>query len=125
MTLTARVTDRAGKQSKKQVRFFPSVDSERAPTANLRATPADALAVDFSGASSRDADGLVVAWEWYFGDGSTGLGRDIRKTYTAAGEYTVRLRVRDNQGGIDVAKRTIRVGEAGLVERVRHALPFD
>jgi PKD repeat protein len=54
-----------------------------------------------------------LEWTWNFGDGSTAknvVGPTHR--YTQAGEYTVRLSVKDDDGDEDTASMLIRVGEA-------------
>jgi PKD repeat protein len=45
------------------------------------------LAVQFSDVSS----GLVSAWSWDFGDGTSGVGREPEHVYSAPGTYTVTL----------------------------------
>ena len=42
--------------------------------------------------------GMVSAWSWDFGDGTTGTGRAVEHRYTAAGTFTVRLTVTDDDG---------------------------
>jgi PKD repeat protein len=47
------------------------------------------LAVQFTDLST----GTVTTWEWTFGDGSTSTSQNPGHTYTAAGAYTVKLKV--------------------------------
>lgn len=56
------------------------------------------LVVSVDGSAATDADGSVASYAWQFGDGSTGTGKTAMHTYAAAGSYTVRLVVTDNQG---------------------------
>ncbi len=55
-------------------------------------------AATFDGASSTDADGTVVSWEWDFGDGTLASGSSVQHTWSAPGTYVVRLTVRDDDG---------------------------
>ncbi|MBP6750325.1 MAG: PKD domain-containing protein, partial [Xanthomonadaceae bacterium] len=48
--------------------------------------------------SSSDAGGSITARLWTFGDGSTSTVTNPVKTYTAAGTYSVSLKVTDNGG---------------------------
>lgn len=59
---------------------------------------ASGLDVHFDGSESNDPDGVVVDWSWSFGDGSSGSGKTVDHTYTAAGTYSVTLTVTDNTG---------------------------
>lgn len=55
-----------------------------------------ARTVTFTGTSSTSSAGApVVAWEWYFGDGTTISGPQPVHTFAAAGTYSVTLVVRD------------------------------
>jgi DNA-binding beta-propeller fold protein YncE len=52
----------------------------------------------FFAGSSTDADGSIAAYDWSFGDGTTGAGLQGVHTYSAPGTYTVTLRVTDDSG---------------------------
>ncbi|MDH4396626.1 MAG: PKD domain-containing protein [Limnobacter sp.] len=56
------------------------------------------LTVNFSAAGSSDANGSIVSYDWDFGDGTTGTGATVSKTYTDAGNFTAALVVTDNGG---------------------------
>lgn len=56
------------------------------------------LAASFDGSASSDAEGLVTAYSWNFGDGQSGTGAAASHTYTAAGTYHVTLTVTDGAG---------------------------
>ena len=112
VTLTARISDLAGNTTAKSVQFFVSVVSAQPPTAVINANPTSgtaAVTVNFDGSASFDPDGLIVSYEWSFGDGTTGAGKTAVKTYTQAGTYTATLLVRDNQGGVGTKTQTITV----------------
>ena len=57
------------------------------------------MAVSFSAAGSIDPDGVIVAYQWNFGDGSPPVsGPAPRHTYTRFGTYNAVLEVTDNTG---------------------------
>ncbi|MCV2394230.1 PKD domain-containing protein [Actinotalea sp. M2MS4P-6] len=68
-----------------------------APVAAFTATP-DGLSVGLDGTASADPDGTVVAWDWDFGDGTTGTGETTTHEYATGGTYTVQLTVTDDGG---------------------------
>lgn len=74
--------------------------ANQAPTAVVTGPSAGAVgaALSFSGSQSSDPDGSIASYGWNFGDGQTGTGATVSKTYTTAGTYTVRLTVTDAQG---------------------------
>ena len=69
------------------------------PGATVTGHPADNLT--FTAAGATDADGAIVAFFFDFGDGSTSGWTNqstVVHAYAAAGNYTAKLRVRDNRG---------------------------
>ena len=70
------------------------------------------LSLSFSAILSYDPDGIIVKFEWDFGDGASGSGEAASHTYTTSGSFTVVLRVTDNNGATDTASKTIAVNEA-------------
>ena len=48
-------------------------------------------------ASATDADGDALDYTWDFGDGTTGVGASVSKTFVAAGAYVVKVVVSDGQ----------------------------
>ena len=80
---------------------FPTAGQQ--PQAVISATPSSGtvpLAVVFSSAGSADTDGLIVGYEWDFGDGSGFVAGSAtaNRTYPTAGSYTAQLKVTDNSG---------------------------
>ncbi|MFB3923019.1 MAG: S8 family serine peptidase [Terriglobia bacterium] len=60
----------------------------------------------FDGTGSYDPDGQILIYLWDFGDGTTAVGPSVVHQYTAGGNYTVTLTVRDNLGGIGTQTTT-------------------
>jgi len=70
------------------------------------------LTVSFSAILSYDPDGIIVKFEWDFGDGSSATGESASHVYTTSGSFTIVLRITDNRGGTDTASKTITVSAA-------------
>jgi hypothetical protein len=67
------------------------------------------LSVRFDASSSYDPDGLVVSWQWEFGDSTDGVGEVITHTFPSVGIYTVSVVVTDIDGATSTHTATIRV----------------
>ena len=50
---------------------------------------------------SKDDDGVIVSWQWSFGDGATSSERHPVHTYGEEGKYNVLLVVTDDRGATD------------------------
>jgi len=68
------------------------------------------LPVAFDSAGSDDPDGTLVAYEWKFGDGTTGTGANPTHTYVTQGTYNVSLMVTDDNGAMDSSTTTATIG---------------
>ncbi|HEY8452113.1 MAG: PKD domain-containing protein [Micromonosporaceae bacterium] len=68
------------------------------------------LTCTFDASASFDPDGTVVAWDWNFGDGTTGSGEVVTHTYAAGGSFTVTLTVTDDSGATDTDTQRVTVG---------------
>ena len=71
------------------------------PRAEFTATPeADypPLDVTFDATASSSPNGIVVSYNWDFGDGETGTGATITHRYEEKGTYTVTLEITDSSG---------------------------
>jgi RHS repeat-associated protein len=87
------------------------------PIARLAANPSLGVApliVNFSGLLSSDVDGSIASYDWNFGDPSSGAantasGSLAMHSFLVAGNYTVTLLVRDNQGASATVTQVIRV----------------
>jgi hypothetical protein len=69
------------------------------------------LLVRLDASASFDPDGSIASYEWDFGDGRSGAGRALSHEYTAAGTYTVVLRVTDDGGARSAASRLVAAEE--------------
>lgn len=58
---------------------------------------------------STDADGRVVGWLWFFGDGTTSQTQNATHRYLAPGTYNVTLAVRDDSGAVANVAREVAV----------------
>jgi hypothetical protein len=85
-----------------------AVPANQPPAASFTATTSG-LTGQFNAGGSTDADGTIVAYEWTFGDGTTGTGVTASRVYAAAGNYTVGLTVRDDDGATNSTTRTVTV----------------
>jgi len=63
--------------------------------------------VAFDASSSRDPDGQITAYQWTFGDKTTGSGVKIEHAYPSVGSYQVTLLVIDDGGGAQLITKTI------------------
>jgi PKD repeat protein len=79
--------------------------------ASFKAQVARGEDVLFDGSGSYDADGVVVGWEWSFGDGIKGVGMQTWHMYSKAETYAVSLAVTDNRGAVSTSTWTIVVEE--------------
>ncbi len=70
------------------------------------------FAVNFSATLSEDEDGVIIQFEWDFGDGMSGSGENVTHTYATAGTFTAVLRVTDNDGETGRTNKTIYVSPA-------------
>lgn len=79
--------------------------ANQAPTASFSYTPSSPLAgttVSFNASASTDTDGSIVLYEWDFtGDGITDATGLTQARSFAAGSYSIRLKVTDNDGATD------------------------
>lgn len=54
--------------------------------------------INFNASASSDKDGMIVSYEWEFGDDKNGTGVKTTHTYSSPGEYYAILTVEDDDG---------------------------
>jgi len=87
------------------------------------AKPTIADDVNFYDRSTDPFEGVIVSWEWDFGDGSTSSKRNPTHRYRRDGQYLVTLKVTDDEGATCETSRTITVGAIEALP-VRSILTF-
>lgn len=100
-TATLTVVDSDGLSSSQNVTISVTQPSNNAPVALASAsttTGVAPLAITFSSSGSYDSDGTIVAYNWNFGDGTSSTAAAPTKSYSAAGNYAVKLTVTDDRG---------------------------
>ncbi|WP_304412825.1 PKD domain-containing protein [Cellulomonas sp. HZM] len=82
--------------------------ANQAPHAAFTSTVSD-LGVQLDSSSSSDSDGSITSYAWTFGDGGTASTANPSHTYAAAGTYTVKLTVTDDDGASDSVSHDVTV----------------
>lgn len=67
------------------------------------------LQVNFDASASYDSDGKIISYNWIFGDGTAGEGKNASHTYNFGGIFTITLTVIDNDGYTDSTTKSIEV----------------
>ena len=107
-TVTLTVTDNKGATG-----VFTNSVTVKAPRVNVAPAASftsaiDHLALTVDGTGSADSDGTITSYAWAFGDNTTATGPTPPvHTYAAAGTYTVKLTVTDNDGATGVSQTTV------------------
>lgn len=117
--VTLTVSDNSGLHCEKNT-TSQQIDVNTPPQAALAgpqlACVGESVSLDASG--SKD-DGGKMTYRWNFGDGTTGEGAQVTKTYEKGGVYQVGVNVDDNAGtscSVDAAKHTIRINTAPVAK---------
>ncbi len=76
------------------------------PTASFAAS-CSTMTCSFDASSSTAPGSSITSYAWNFGDGKTGSGVKAAHTYSATGNYTVKLTVTNASGATDVATRAV------------------
>ena len=91
-------------------------DAQLASVVNLRIPPVaaftsscDGLVCTFDASDSADADGLIISFEWDFGDGDTSTEAIDENNFPFPGDYDVTLTLIDDDGDTDTAVATVTV----------------
>ncbi|NOX18420.1 MAG: PKD domain-containing protein [Chlorobi bacterium] len=77
-----------------------SIYVNEAPIAKAEGTKSGSVgqSLRFSAAKSRDPNGQITRYNWNFGDGKTAEGIETEHRFSKAGNYSVKLTVKDNAG---------------------------
>jgi uncharacterized membrane protein len=81
------------------------------PVVDFTAQPAissGSFAYSFT-ANATDPDGMIVSYNWEFGDGTTSILQNPTHTYITAGSYTTKVTVTDNRGAQANATQVIQL----------------
>ncbi len=111
VTLTVADDDGA---SDTEMKIVSVVTANQPPTVVFTyspATPGVGEEVTFNASASSDPNGAdtIASYEWEFGDGTTGTGQTTAHSYTAEGDYEVRLTVIDEAGASETATQRVEV----------------
>jgi PKD repeat protein len=82
--------------------------TNKVPTAAFTASTSN-LTANLDATTSSDPDGTITAYNWAFGDGTTGTGATASHAYAAAGTYSVTLTVTDNLGATATSTQSVTV----------------
>jgi PKD repeat protein len=86
------------------------------------------LTILFDASGSYDVDGVIISYDWDFGDGETGSGIYLTHTYQGPGRYDVTLEVTDDDGkkfSKSIQIIIYPVGEEAQSEEKVALFPFD
>jgi gliding motility-associated-like protein len=95
-TVTLIVTDANGCQDTLTRPSYIRINPPVADFTQSNTSGCPPLSVTFNDASTSSNN--IVAWDWDFGDGTTGTGAPVTHTYGTPGVYTVTLIVTDSVG---------------------------
>jgi len=100
--VTLTVSDDAGAVDSQQV---PIVVTNAPPTAQASVSndnPYPGDVVSFTASGSVDINGVIVSYDWDFGDGNTATGATVLHDYFQSGYYVVTLTITDNDGATTI-----------------------
>lgn len=66
--------------------------------------------------TSTDSDGIVVAWSWNFGEGTSSIEQSPSHTYASDGTHTVTLAVTDDGGATGTTSQAVTVTSSSGAE---------
>lgn len=112
--VTLTVTDNDGANDTASRTVTATAGANQAPRAAFTSS-VSGLTASFDGSGSNDPDGQVVSYAWTFGDGSTGTGATVSKTYAGTGEYSVKLTVTDNAGETTSITKSVVVAPGAVI----------
>ena len=81
--------------------------------------------ITFDGSASADSDGSIAEYQWDFGDGTAVTnGKMPTHSYASAGTYTVKLKVKDDDGALST-EATATATVAGAVVTASSCKHYD
>jgi PKD repeat protein len=98
------------------IETYPPVNEAPVAEAGVDQTIILGETAEFDGSDSYDPDGVIVSYEWDFGDGHTGSGVTTTHEYGAAGDYTVTLTVTDDDDASSSDTSTMHVNALPVAE---------
>ena len=106
-TVSLTVTDNDGRTNM----VTSIVDINLSPEADFTYStgPSDELLINFDASMSSDPDGTIVSYDWDFGDGNTGTGKQTAHTFPSSGSFDIRLSVTDDDGGITTIQQIVNI----------------
>jgi PKD repeat protein len=72
-------------------------------------SPTTDTTIQFDASGSKDSDGVITSYDWWFGDGDTASGVRTTHVYRVAGTYSVTLVVTDDRGASASVTKTVTV----------------
>jgi PKD repeat protein len=108
-TITLTVTDNEGLTGSSSQDVY--ANAPNIPPVAMFTTSVYGLDVTADASGSYDPDGVIVSYDWDWGDGSMGSGVIATHTYAMSGLYTVQLTVTDNEGASGTASADVLVEE--------------
>ena len=111
-TATLTVTDDGGRSASAATVVVVTPPDNLSPVAAITASTLAGkapLAVDFGSTGSNDPDGVLVAYDWDFGDGDRATTSSASHTYLVPGTYVVTLTVTDNDGAVNTDSTIVAV----------------
>ena len=106
VTLTVKDNKQLTNSTQAQITVidYPTADFSYLPT-----TPLVGEIVTFNASASEPNGGSIINYAWEFGDGGTGTGVIATHSYSATGNYTVKLTVTDSEDLTNSTQTTITV----------------
>jgi plastocyanin len=75
--------------------------------------------VEFDASDSDSPNGDILSYEWNFGDGSSAAGEQVRHVFESPGDYTVTLKIVDEEGEQQVTEVTVSVKAGSPTETTK------
>ena len=110
-TVKLKLSDERGKNDTDKTYAIIIEKPNNPPTANFFYSPINPTTDDtiqFTD-SSRDIDGNIISWSWEFSDGTTSTEKNPKHKYNEIGAYLVTLKVKDDDGNINILSKAILV----------------